>query len=903
MARRGIIITWTLVLLAAAAHAHAQQTTSVAEVRVRGSSIVDECVCLDVIPLKPGDPYSPELVEQSVKYLDKWGVFEDIDVDVRHTAAGAIITFTLTDATIVARIDITGNYPYIENKVRKYLTLHAGDVYTTEKIEEQIDRLAEFYAREGYVDSDFSVSEEPGPESHQVLLTFHIHKGYLLRYGRINVEGNRAWPDGRFVSAINPYMPYSERRLRRSLRELKEFYQLHGYPRMKVRIVRKEIDLEKRRVYLDLDVQEGPRVDVHFRGNQRVSSAKLKKIITIFREASFDSYEIEESVNAITDYYRNHSFPDVKVEAERDRVRDELIIITFYIDEGVPRYVTKIDFEGNEDTSDDDLSQGMLTKQHAIGQPGALLEKNIHKDTDTILENFKKRGFLQAEVESWNIDVSKQGYAYEVTIPVVEGEQTLVEEVIFDGNESATRKELLKVLKLKPGAPYNPILLEYDSERLRLYYADHGRPYAQVTQDSAVDDAAHTARISYIIEEGPEVRIGSILIVGDVLTSQNAIKSAMSLKSGDPFSYQKLVESQLNIRRLGAFSAVRIETIGIEEKQGVVHLKVSVDEERPFRLDLDFGYSTRDSFIGSLLFTNINSFGWAKKTFLKLTGGRKLSRVELGWRDPRFLSSSFEMSVITWLQHRIRPTFNYVQLGGSLGFYRRFERLGVLLLQEFTRNYFVEGDSVAADAESLRNNTISRTSASASYDARDSFSNPTKGYYGLAKIDFFNEIKGNDAHFVLFTVQAEYDYGFWKRLVFSSAGRFDRIETIGRNVSVPTNELLYMGGADTVRGYAEDSLGPANALGQATGGRVRWIINEEMRFRAFNNFQLAAFFDVGSLTNTFSQISTKSIRTSAGVGVRYLTPVGPLRLDVGFPLDRKPTEDHYRIHFTFGYVF
>lgn len=464
-------------------------------------------------------------------------------------------------------------------------------------------------------------------------------------------------------------------------------------------------------------------------------------------------------------------------------------------------------------------------------------------------------------------------------------------------------KELLKALKLKTAAPLNPFLIEDDRQRLKLYYADHGHPYAEVTQDVTIDDGGNDARISYAIEEGPEVRVGSILIVGDVLTSQKAIKRAMSLKPGDQFSYQKLVESQLNVRRLGAFSSVKIETIGIEERQTTVHLKVSVDEERPFRLELELGYSTKDSFIGSLLFTNINSFGWAKKTFLKLTGGKKLSRVELGWRDPRFLSSSFEMSVITWIQHRIRPSFNYVQLGGSLGFYRRLERLGLLFLQEFTRNYFVEGDSVAADAESLRNNTISRTSMSASYDARDSFSNPTKGYYGLGKIDFFNEIRGNKAHFVKFSLQAEYDYGFWKRLVFSSAGRFDDIETLGKNVSVPTNELLFMGGADTVRGYAEDTLGPVDAQGRATGGRIRWIINEEIRLRLLRSFQLAGFFDVGSLTNLFENIGPGSIQMSAGVGVRYITPVGPLRLDIGFPLNPRAGDSNHRVHFTFGYVF
>lgn len=875
----------------------------IVDIVVKGSEAISPEIAKDVTLIKPGDDFSEKRIEQSVKYLKKWGVFESIDVERTKTAEGIILTYHFKDATIIARIDIAGNYPYIENKVRKYLTIHTGDVYTDEKMEEQIERLMEFYSREGYVNTDISISEEPGPDNNSVLLTINIHRGDLLRYARINVSGNKAYPNGRFVSTINRYQPYSERRLRRSLRQLKEFYQLNGYPRAKIRIERKKIDLKKKRVYLDLKVREGPYVKVKFIGNTHISDSTLRNVITIFKEANFDSYEIEQSVNAIARYYKKHSYPHIKVASSRKRIGPKLAEIVFHIDEGLPRYIKQIDIEGNSEVSDDKLKKGMLIESHAIGQPGALLDQNIDEDSQTILDNFKKDGFIDATILPWEINLSKQGYAYEITIPVEEGNRTLVDSVEFINPGSAPKKELIKVLHLKPEKPFNPLLLDEDKENVKRFYADNGHPYAIVSQSFRIDPSSNNAIISYEIDEGKEVRVGQILIVGDVLTSQKAIKSAMQLKSGDLFSYKNLVDSQLNIRRLGAFNSVRIETIGIEEKESTVHLKVNIDEDRPFRLDVDLGYSTRDSLIGSLLFTNINSFGWAKKTFLKLTAGRKLSRAELGWRDPRFLSSAFEMSVIAWIQHRIRPTFNYVQLGGSFGFYRRYDKIGLLFLQEFTRNYFVEGDSVAADAESLRNNTISRTSMSASYDARDNFSNPTRGYYGLAKIDFFNEIKGNEAHFVKFALQAEYDYGFWKRLVFSSAGRFDDIETIGSNVSVPTNELLFMGGSDTVRGYAEDSLGPVDAQGRATGGRVRWIINEELRFNAFKNFQVAGFFDVGSLTNDFPQINASSIRMSAGAGIRYLTPVGPLRLDWGFPLDRKPNESKSRVHFTFGYVF
>lgn len=900
-----------MILLSGVAQAYAQDKSGpvVVDVEVCGCEQKDPERVADVIPIEVGDIYTPELGARAVAFLEKWNVFDNISYDVEPMPGGVKLVFNLTDATIVAQVDVTGNYPYIENKVRKYLTLNAGDRYTPEAVEEQLERLAEFYKREGYVDSDFSVSEEPGPEPNLVLLTFHIHKGRLLRYRNIKIEGNHAYPDGRFVSAINPYDHYSEKHLRRSLRELKEFYHLHGYPRAKIRIKSKNIDLEKNRVDLVLSVSEGPYVDVKFVGNKYVSNSRLKKVITIFREGSFDSYEIDQSVDAMIKYYKEHSYPDVGIISERSRPKENLVIITFSIHEGDPRYVKRIRIEtadgsdGDVDIDKDKLKEGMATKQHSIGQPGALIKSNIEKDRKTIKTNLKKQGFLNAQVEPWNIGFSKQGFAYDITIPVIEGQQTVVESVVFDGNTTGNEKKMIESLKLKPGLPFNPLALPEDKEAVKRYYADHGHPYATVAQDTAIDSTGTLAAITYTIVEGTEVRVGRILIVGDVLTSQKAIRGAMSLKEGEPFSYRKLVESQLNIRRLGAFSSVRVETIGIEEKLDVVHLKVSVDEERPFRLDLEAGYSTRDSFIGSLIFTNINSFGWAKKTFLKLTGGKKLSRVELGWRDPRFMSSSFEMAIITWLQHRVRPSFNYVQFGGNIGFFRYFKRLNVAALQEITRNYFVQGDSVAADAESLRNNYLLRTSLSASYDARDSFSNPTRGYYAFAKTDFFNEIRGNRAHFVRFTVQTEYDLGFWSRFVFSSAGRFDHIQKIGSNVSVPTNERLFMGGADTVRGYAEDTLGPLDASGKATGGLVRWIINEELRFRILRSFQLASFFDCGSLTNSYSAMSLRNVRTSAGVGLRYLTPVGPLRLDVGFPLDRRANESNHRVHFTFGYVF
>ncbi len=875
----------------------------IAEIELSGDFRVSEEEIREVLPIEAGEAFTLEKLDMAVGYLRRWGIFDTIAASPVMTPDGVMIDFVLDQATIVALIDITGNYPFLENRVRKYLSLHAGDIYTPGRLEEQIDRIEAFYKRQGFVDTRVSVEEEEMPEEDGVALTFHIRRGHVLRYRTITIEGNRAYPDGRFVSEINTYKPYSERRLREAIRKLREFYHTHGYPRARIRVAKKTIDFEAYRVDLLIRVDEGPHVAVRFEGAPHISRRMLRKHITLLQEGMLDDFAIDASADEIRRLLVGRGYPDARVRWEKAELPDGTIEIVFVLQAGTPQRIKRLRFAGTEGIDDDELVEGMQNRQRGIGQVGAYRPEEVEGDDETIRENLRRDGYLDPTIEPWEVAETADGYALDVTIPVEPGPQTIVGEVVFVGNEAFSAAELLGQLTVRPGKPLDEPTLPDETRRLLSFYADNGYPYAQAALEWESDPASGRAIIRYRIDEGTLVRIGRILYLGDVLTSQRAIRSAMSLHEGDRFSYRKLLESRLNIRRLGPFASVEIETIGLKEEQPIVHLRVRVEERRPFHIDLGLNYSTAENLTGSLAFTNVNAFGWAKTNTLKITAGKDLSRAEVLWFDPRFIGSSFEMSTNVWIQYKRRPAFAYNQIAGAMGWFRRYRRMGFLFRYELDRNYLIEGDSTAADAESLRNNTLSQITLSGSFDSRNSFSYPTKGFYTLGRIDIFNEIGGTQANFVTFRWQGENEVTPLSRFTLSTQLRLSRILTIGSNVSVPTNELLFLGGDDTIRGYTEDSLGPTDATGKATGSRARWIFNEELRIRIWRALSWAFFYDMGSLENEFSDMGWSTVRKSVGCGLRYTTPVGPIRADYGFKLDRDPGDAIGRFHITFGYVF
>jgi len=807
------------------------------------------------------------------------------------------------DGKLISGIGISGNYPYIDSKIRRYLTIRPSDHYNEATMEEQKERIIDFYKREGWIDSSVTVRPEYVDESDSIYIHIKIKRGFLLRYREIDVVGDYSLPTSLVASKINPWKPYTPRRLRESIRRITATYRKHGYPLARVRLLKTHVNMASRTIDVAVRIEEGPHVRVVFEGNKHLGGLHLKKVLTIFTEGAIDSFELEECVKALKKRYLNRGFPNTRIDFTRDEVADNKILITFHIDEGTPERIRDIEFEGNDDIKSGKIEGAMVSRPLSLIHPGIYDKGVLSNDLKRIDRFYQSRGFPDAEVDLPHISKLYNGTQLVVDIPIVEGPHFNVRQILFEGDVLFPEKYLKRAIKSRVDRPLNFTILEDEEVTLVAFYADRGFPYVTVDLQVIEDPATSSADLHFAIASGPEVRMGPISIVGDFITSQKAILRAAGIKEGDLFSYERLVNGKISLRRLGAFSTVNIDPVGLKEKATTIPLTIRVEEMRPFKLDFDIGYSTDEKLIGGIDFVNRNSFGWGKRTALQLLAGRRYSRGELSWIDPKLAGWDVEMSTSGWLQYENKSVFSYIQAGGGVGFYRRYHRTSYLLRTNFTRNYFLLGSSTAADAESLRNNNIFNTLLSVSFDTRNSFADPTKGVYLSCYTNFYNEIRGQNAHFVKLGTKDGIYWSFAERFTLANDARFESIQTFGKNISVPSNELLLLGGDDSLRGFERDSLGPVNAAGRPTGGRLRLIVNNEFRIGLIDNFKWVFFHDMGFLTNSFSAVTLGQLRHSIGFGLHYITPIGPIKADYGFIIDRQPGEHIGRFHLTFGYIF
>ncbi len=599
--------------------------------------------------------------------------------------------------------------------------------------------------------------------------------------------------------------------------------------------------------------------------------------------------------------------------------------------------------------------------QTLFRRPRGVTRAQLSDDRDAVESYYRLQGFSEATVAE-PLVVPRADGTLTVDFPITEGPQTLVTDLRIEGNEKIP-VDGLPDPQLQKGAPLNPQLLHEDIVALQTFYANRGHVEVQVTPRVQVSEDKTQAGVAYVIAEGPRVNVDEVIVRGNTYTDREVVLRKADVKSGDPFSYTSTLEAQRELYRLGIFQRVEVQPQQTDTTVGDRDIVISVEEGRNLTLTGSIGLrADRGQDVGSgttlheriaLAAAHRNLFGTGRYLGIELVyGGREEQEAFLTYREP-FISR--------WnvpIQLQIFQSDDSTRYGTTIlqrGF--SIEATKVARLQtrwsaryEYKISECEEGeicDELLANEPvedldpALRSIQISSITPTFFWDRRDDIIDPHRGFFASASVEYAFPLFSATAGFTKEFLQGAFYVPITDRTVVALSGRIGFIQPYARGdldddgieelLAIPLSERFTAGGETTHRGFALDRLGdlcleedqgpmdPPPAGCERTllplfnkdgslratlplGGNSLLLFNAEYRFPIFGTLGGAVFTDIGNVY-AGSRVHFDNLRYGGGVGFRYLSPVGPLRIDIAMPFDRRWYEDSFQYFITLGYAF
>jgi outer membrane protein insertion porin family len=521
----------------------------------------------------------------------------------------------------------------------------------------------------------------------------------------------------------------------------------------------------------------------------------------------------------------------------------------------------------------------------------------LEQDVAKIRSFYHNHGYIQARVGEPQIVY--KGNNIEITIKIDEGPQFKVGKVDLAGDLILPEQKLLEKIKITDEKFYNRETLRNDILALTDLYANEG--YANVDVSPRIDQDKENliVNITYEIKKGKQVYFEEIIISGNTKTRDKVIRRELRVYEQELFSAQRLKRSVRNLFRLDFFEDVKVDTAAGSSAEKKI-LKIDVTEKSTGAFQLGAGFGNVENFFGIVSISERNLFGRGQK--LSLTGmlGAKTAKYTLSFTEPWLFNIPLSATIEAYNWNYDYTQYNKDSVGGSFRLsYPLFDytRGAVSYIFDRARVYNIDDDAADSIKDLKGVNVKSSITASLGFDSRDSVFNPTKGSDHGVSVEYAG--LGGDIGFIKYIAETAWYYNlFWDAVVVghSKGGYVDG----SPNKLLPDYEKFYLGGIDSLRGFERDDLAPLDNKGNRVGGNKYIQFNFELRYPLLKDLGVlgVAFFDTGQVWGDEESVDFTDLRESAGLGIKWLSPMGPINMFYGWILDRKDSD-----HGTGGFEF
>jgi len=908
----------------------------IASISYRTDATYDTARLGDLIALQAGSPITLRELQSSIENLYATGDFRDIQVDSEPSGGGTNITFILSLNYRLTSVTPEGLERSKFDRLGKEVAIHSGDVLSLDAVDRSALRIQTALSRQGYREATVDPEVKFVRARSRAEVIFHVTLGPRARIG--NVE---------FVGDLTPFSPEEIRRAmrrktgdyyrtddaRRDADRIRGFLVKKKYRRANVRFAGDTYAPETDQVNLRYRVNVGPTVRVEVEGAPR---AEVRKMLPFRRSSEYSEDLLQRSIDEILENYQRRGYFRATVDLEEKLVENEWVI-TFKINKGERYRLKTVDFSGNTKISDKKLRRVVTTSRPGfirglvstlLRRPTGVTGKQLADDREGLETFYRLEGFSEAKVDQPAIDT--QTGALTVTFPIIEGPQTLVTAVIVEGNEQV-RSGKLPGLLLKKGKPLNPLALEADLIALRTHYADRGNIEIQVSPQTRLSADKTSATVTYRIAEGPRVTVDDVIVRGNTYTDTDVVLRKAGLRQGEPFSYRSLLEAQRDLYRLGIFQRVDI----FPEKAGVTlndrDVAIEVEEAKDLTLAGSIGYSTEDRVRVSLAASHRNLFGSARYLGLEGLVSDRRERYFATYREPFIFNYDIPTQFTLFRSDERQKGATIRRLGAFIEASRIVrDQTRWSLRYEYRIVDCTEGElcprfAAPGTPRDEREIEISSVTPAFFWDRRDDPLNPRRGFFASSSIEYAFPLYRAETNFLKGFAQGAWYRPISTRSSIAVSGRIGLIENLARKkdgvvVDVPFSEQFTGGGESSHRAFETDTLGilctaeddpdcqSTLVIGDkgeilALGGNALLIVNVEYRFPIFGSLFGTGFVDAGNVWRDIGAIDTGALRYGVGSGLVYISPLGPIRADVGYKLDRKDFEESYAFFLSFGYAF
>lgn len=747
----------------------------------------------------------------------------------------------------------------------------------------------------------------------------------------IEVEGNNRVESEAIIRQMHT-KPSSELELRTLGEDIRRIYDLGFFNDIVIGL--KETSSK---TILVVHVQEKPIIrSILLQGNKKIKESDLKEKYKIEALQILDENNVRATARKISDLYQEKGFYLADVDYKLVPTEDETAVdVIFDIKEYERVQIGDVTFIGNDNIPSKELSKIIQTQKKGylsfLTKTGKFNAEEFSTDLQRLRAYYYEYGYLDVDVKEPLLELSKDRRQMFVSIPIEEGEPYNIDKIELSGDTEGHEDNLEKLVRLKSGEPFKASAVREDTERLETYFKDLGYAFAKASPKTDVNEKGLIVDVDYAIRKGELAHIGRIDIMGNTLTRDRVIRRELVVAEGDLYSTTRIQASKAYIQRLGFFEGVELREERSQVDPNMVNLQFSV-EERPTRtLQVGAGYSSYDGIMANAQISENNLFGRGQQLSLMVNMSKRTRNFSIDFMEPRLAGSRWQLNVNLFNRRYDYPQFRRDSLGGRVGVGYMLNRNFTLTLgwrvERINASISEQSSFVSAIYNSGNQLSIGPT-AGIFYDTRDDRLFPTKGMYHGVRGEISDRIFGAEQDFLKTSLFFRFYWSpLWDNWTIRFNAELGHMFSTRPGQRTPITERYFLGGPQTLRGFDDFRLSPCETRGRGAdpggstvcdeiGGDKEMHFNLELEFPIVQSFGLrgVVFMDAGNAFGMRDNFSFKPdfvvpfedreaefrnvLRTSVGFGVRWRSPIGPLRFEWGYPLARLPGESV--VHFAFG---